>query len=304
MILLKNEIRKDQKLNYQSHLKGFYNKFQKEYSGKFNKLLKNIRDSVSLDDIQQSIALGQLVPGVEIVIRETIMQFAESNLDDLTHIAFDTVMRDLDKRLPDVDFSQVTLDDLQNSISENFIESMTSQQVKALNEAFKLCNYSFEISQLSMEDVSQIIQRGSGLNSVLLKSSLRLFATMNNNQVPPFQAKKQIDKMINEKMAYRSKVLSTDAILASYRNSEYELVDYAAQKGYLKNVVKRWLTAGDNRVCPICEDLDKKVVPYNKPFETSDGVLIFDTEGAHALCRCAVEYMEKETYDLGIYDRN
>lgn len=48
---------------------------------------------------------------------------------------------------------------------------------------------------------------------------------------------------------------------------------------------KRWLTAGNP--CPICQPLDGKVVPIDKPFETAAGPK--DGPTAHPYCLCLVE---------------
>jgi len=62
----------------------------------------------------------------------------------------------------------------------------------------------------------------------------------------------------------------------------------AAQKqGFLGDVVKIWLTAADERVCPICGGLDGETVNLHARF--SNGLMY---PPAHPQCRCAVAYEE------------
>lgn len=61
---------------------------------------------------------------------------------------------------------------------------------------------------------------------------------------------------------------------------------------------KVWMTAEDERVCPICGDLDGETVPMGSEF--SVGVM---TIPAHPNCRCDVSYLPSPTPDGNPYDQ-
>jgi len=62
---------------------------------------------------------------------------------------------------------------------------------------------------------------------------------------------------------------------------------YQQEMGILpKDAMKMWITAEDERVCPICAPMDKKTVPINEKFETTAGQ--FWTPGVHVNCRCDI----------------
>ena len=51
---------------------------------------------------------------------------------------------------------------------------------------------------------------------------------------------------------------------------------------------KRWITAHDERVCPVCGPLDNKTILVERRFHTSDGKKIY-APGIHPNCRCTME---------------
>jgi hypothetical protein len=62
-------------------------------------------------------------------------------------------------------------------------------------------------------------------------------------------------------------------------------------KGQLtEKAQKMWITAKDERVCPVCGPLHGKKVGINDQFKTAEGV--FWTPGLHPNCRCVVRLIE------------
>lgn len=71
------------------------------------------------------------------------------------------------------------------------------------------------------------------------------------------------------------------------RTEVLRATNFATQEAYRQSGVvegKEWLTALDDRVCPICDPLDGKIVGLKKSFETSVGSV--DYPPAHPACRC------------------
>lgn len=64
---------------------------------------------------------------------------------------------------------------------------------------------------------------------------------------------------------------------------------YQAATGLIPpDAQKRWVTADDEMVCPICGPLHNVVVPLGESFETPDGARLV-VPGVHPNCRCRVE---------------
>jgi len=70
------------------------------------------------------------------------------------------------------------------------------------------------------------------------------------------------------------------------RTETIDASNFGAVEGYRQSGVvqqKEWLTARDEKVCPICEPLDGEIVDLDQPFSSGD-----DEPGAHPDCRCSV----------------
>jgi hypothetical protein len=62
--------------------------------------------------------------------------------------------------------------------------------------------------------------------------------------------------------------------------------EQARAKGILDNSMSReWITAPDERRCPVCGSADGQVVKFNEPFQLAGGGNVM-TPPAHPRCRC------------------
>jgi len=106
---------------------------------------------------------------------------------------------------------------------------------------------------------------------------------------------KQIEKDIDRSINLKDRVRFEDGVKKVTLSAEKRPINIArtetvrlANQGlkdlYLENKIKsyRWLTALDERTCPICEALDGQV------FETRDGEAGVNMPPAHSMCRCSM----------------
>lgn len=98
---------------------------------------------------------------------------------------------------------------------------------------------------------------------------------------------------------YRAELIARNETLYAIRSGRLEQDEELAEK-YGLNVKLVWRTMGDNKVCPVCAEMDGKTVKLGKPFEniitTEDGETItwehssWNDNGripdAHVNCRC------------------
>jgi SPP1 gp7 family putative phage head morphogenesis protein len=100
-------------------------------------------------------------------------------------------------------------------------------------------------------------------------------------------SKDQIERMsqryYERYLKHRAEVIArTEAIRASVEGQQ-ELWRQGADQGVIpQNVLRRWVTAADERVCPICGPLHGEKTGLEESF---DG---FFAPPAHPMCRCAV----------------
>lgn len=86
---------------------------------------------------------------------------------------------------------------------------------------------------------------------------------------------------------YRAQNIARTELAFAYNAGHYGATKDAQAQGYIGDCVKVWLTAYDERVCPICSQMDDEKRNMDEPF--SNGKLL---PPAHPSCRCAVAYEE------------
>ncbi len=86
---------------------------------------------------------------------------------------------------------------------------------------------------------------------------------------------------------YRAQNIARTELAFTYNAGAYGATKDAQTQGYVGDCVKVWLTAYDERVCPICSAMDDEKRNMDEAF--SNGRLL---PPGHPSCRCAVAYEE------------
>ena len=86
---------------------------------------------------------------------------------------------------------------------------------------------------------------------------------------------------------YRAQNIARTELAFAYNAGAYGATRDAQARGYIGDCVKVWLTAYDERVCPVCSQLDDEKRNMDEAF--SNGKLL---PPAHPSCRCAVSFEE------------
>lgn len=92
---------------------------------------------------------------------------------------------------------------------------------------------------------------------------------------------------------YRAQMIARTELAFGYNAGHHGATKDAQAQGYIGDCKKKWLTAYDERVCPICSAMDGETVGMDDPF--SNGVQL---PPAHPHCRCAVAYEEIDNTNL------
>lgn len=92
----------------------------------------------------------------------------------------------------------------------------------------------------------------------------------------------------------RAQNIARTELAFAYNAGAYGATKDAQAGGYIGDCVKVWLTAYDERVCPVCSVLDGEKRNMDEPF--SNGAMI---PPGHPQCRCAVAYEEIHGINFG-----
>lgn len=87
----------------------------------------------------------------------------------------------------------------------------------------------------------------------------------------------------------RARMIARTETIAASSQGQLELWRQAAADGLLNPLTtrRRWVATEDDRLCPICMDLDGVTVAFNEPFTTDAGAKIYASP-VHPNCRCTV----------------
>ncbi|MCI8285422.1 MAG: hypothetical protein HFE90_09220 [Firmicutes bacterium] len=95
----------------------------------------------------------------------------------------------------------------------------------------------------------------------------------------------------------RAMTIAQTEMAFAYNWGAHEGIKQAQRLGYIGAVVKRWSTAGGDRVCKVCEALEGVEVGMDSKFNISLKAVFSDQHmlpPAHPRCMCAIEYVEAE----------
>lgn len=101
---------------------------------------------------------------------------------------------------------------------------------------------------------------------------------------------------------YWAQAIARTELAYAYNAGAYGATKDAQAQGYIGDCMKVWLTAYDERVCPVCSAMDeekKKKKNMDEPF--SNGKML---PPGHPSCRCAVAYEEIENTNLNPAPQN
>lgn len=156
--------------------------------------------------------------------------------------------------------------------------------------------------QMGRSDMEQHIRNVVGLTKPQMDANMRQWQRIYDNAIdagatPETAAKranKAAEKYAKEQHRYRAQMIARTELATAYNFGAYAATKDAQSKGYIGDVVKRWSTADDERVCPLCSALDGETVGMDELFD--DAVLI---PPRHPQCRCGCAYEEITTPTMG-----
>ncbi len=185
--------------------------------------------------------------------------------------------------------------------SGELIVQLTDTQVKGINSIIQMAS----VTGMSVDELAKCIRPTVGLYKQQVIANFNYYQTVKNNlmQANPNMRKKTAEKRATEKALkyakkqhrYRAMNIARTELAFAYNHGEYESVKQAIQQGFMGHTVKRWITAGDNRVCPNCASLEGEESELDDEFDIkSKGDKL--TPPAHPSCRCCLEYFEIESH--------
>lgn len=187
-----------------------------------------------------------------------------------------------------------------------FVTSVTKEQRKAVN-ALLLKRIT---DKFTVDELARVIRPCIGLTARQTKANVRYYRSIKERLAKehPRMKKESIERKAREKqLIYAAKqqreraytIAHTEMAFAFNKGMD-ETIRQAQAEGLMGIMEKRWITAGVDNVCSICQALEGTKIGMDEEFGFPGKVLFPGhklTPPAHPRCRCAVQYVEVEALD-------
>lgn len=106
-----------------------------------------------------------------------------------------------------------------------------------------------------------------------------------SDQTLPSPKEERAKMIINAQNAQRARTIGEHEAFAARTQGKQVVWMYGVEHGIIPTTaVRRWVTAADEKVCPVCGPMDGKESPVSEKFDTKAGKLW--TPPMHVNCRC------------------
>lgn len=185
----------------------------------------------------------------------------------------------------------------------NLIVELTENQRKNVKS---IIEEALQQGNVLPSSVNRRIKDTVGLTERQLVSNQKYYNNMRNTlkENNPKLSDKEIDeraaeaarKLADKQRSDRAKSISRTELNTAHNQAAYAYVQWAIEHGYMKNVKRRWVTSGNDNVCPICVALNGQTVPFYEPYKVPAGVKfkgeVIEGAPAHTNCCCGEEFIE------------
>lgn len=262
-------------------------------------------------DIRQGLLDGSLTDNMIRAWQDSYTQFISTHLAPIWEQAMNDAAKQISNKYTSFSFNPTTAN-IRNWTTNHageLIIQLTDTQAKGINSLIQMA----ATTGMSVDELAKCIRPTVGLYSGQMTANFNYYQSVKNNLLKnnPHMTQSTAIKIASEKALkyaekqhmYRAMNIARTELAFAYNRGEFESAKQAVQQGYMGHTVKRWITAGDNRVCPICRSLEGEEAELEAEYNIkskSDGL----TPPAHPSCRCCLEYFEVEPPNKIIVNNN
>jgi len=145
---------------------------------------------------------------------------------------------------------------------------------------------------VSVDELSRIIRPLIGLTVRQANAVIRFMEALQAEGLPEDKILHQVGNYAGFLHRYRAITIARTELAFAYNFGQFEAIRQAREQGFFDgDVVKVWMTAHDERVCPHCGPLDGMTVGLEETYPGATAAIPYTyTPPAHPRCRCTVSY--------------
>lgn len=291
--LIEQKIRRPERiiLTGRSHPGGMMSYLQNSepaLAKKVNVLWKAMKEAVTDKDIEYIRQTGSVQQGLidawSIVVTEWVETALEPAWKKAVGSAGNSMFEALSRSRKATEFNSVQSNILKWMAERGgiLIRELTEGQAKTINallrhQVFQGITNNYQLSRMLLSFVG------------LLRIEAIAVANYRMELISQGMTLKKIDGLVeiyaHSLLKSRAKRIARTELCSAYNFGQWESLRQMKESGLVDEIEKEWLTADDERTCPICADLDGKKVGHDEQFST--GQLY---PPAHVQCRCSLGY--------------
>lgn len=143
--------------------------------------------------------------------------------------------------------------------------------------------------QVPPAEGARILRQMLGLTPRYARAVVNFQQDLRVRGFPPDYIQGKADEYAQRLLNHRSRTVARTETLRALQEGQRQSFTQAVEQGVLvKDRTRRqWVTAADERVCPICAPMDGVLTTLDEPWQTSEGPVQIPTD-SHIQCRCPV----------------
>lgn len=258
--------------------------------------------AITYKQLREMIMNGDITPELLLEWQQDYSVFVVDHIKPLYVKAMTEAVKQLERRYPLFAFDSTTegVKNWTDTMAASFVTRSTDEQINAVRWAVARAS---QLQDLGVDELARVIRPMVGLNRPQTVANMNYYTRLIQGGTSQEKAKEAALKYAARQHRYRGHMIARTELAFAFNKGEDEGVRQAIDRGYMGRTVKKWVDAGDDRVCDTCRTLHK--TSHKNPIEM-DGRFGFDTKlainypditrtpPAHPHCRCVVVYEELE----------
>lgn len=172
--------------------------------------------------------------------------------------------------------------------SGELISGLTKTQLNAMRIVLK--QYVID-NPIPPRELSAIIRNTIGLTTTQAQALVNFRNTISGEGLSGEVVERQVERYAQFLHKKRADVIARTELSYAWNFGQYDAILEGRDRGYINGkVVKEWITAHDERLCPFCGAMDGLIIDLEGTFPTANGTTAF-VPPAHQQCRCTVGYV-------------
>lgn len=252
--------------------------------------------AVTYKEIREAILAGDITPDLLRQWNEDYSAFVVAYLRPAYAAAIAAGAKALEQKFPGWRFEPFADGVLEwtEARAAAFVTNSSATQIEAIRTVVQRAAV---LQDMSVDQLARAIRPMVGLTKQQATANLNYYNTLIQNGTSQKRALDLSTRYAARQHRYRGYNIARTELAFAYNKGAQEGTKQAQEKGYIGETVKVWCTADDERVCPVCGDLEGKTIAIDDDFDfytklqaTNPGIK--RTPPAHPSCRCAVMYKE------------